>query len=353
MGQLMTSFRDPEDKAWNYMRPIASAKPYLKMEPNGDGTFECVVLDGLPSKVLSNSDDPPNSYHTKDTFILHPTIPDAWKYLGRLDDRVTLVNGEKVLPIPYEHHIRQNELVEEVVVFGVGKSVPGLLIIPSQHAAGISKEDLLQKLLPDIQAANSRAEAFGRIVPEMVRILDIGTPYPKTDKGTVIRARFYREFSSLIEETYAQFEASAAPGADGNLLVLEKPQLVEYLLDLFRNRLGLSALEATTDFFEAGVDSLQAISARAQITRQVELGGKLPGQNVIFEYPSVEALAAHLTALRTDQVDADVSEEEIMLKLIEKYSDFPIRAAGTIEPEGETLVSKLHCRLLKISRLMV
>ncbi|KAK9418316.1 hypothetical protein SUNI508_08277 [Seiridium unicorne] len=338
MGQLMTSFRDPADKAWNYMRPLATTKEYLKMEPSGNGSYECVVLDGLPSKVLSNSDDPPNSYHTKDTFLPHPTIPDAWKYLGRLDDRVTLVNGEKVLPIPYEHHIRHNELVEEVVVFGVGKAIPGLIIIPSQRAAGIEKDDLLQRLLPDIEAANAKAEAFGRIVPEMVRILDIGTSYPKTDKGTVIRARFYREFSSLIDEIYANFEAPIAQDGDAELLTLERPELVEYLLELFKNKLGFSDLSPATDFFEAGVDSLQAISARAQITRQLDLGGKAAGQNVVFEYPSVDALADHLLALRTNTLSEQVSEEEVMMKLIEKFSDFASRVPGSIEPDGETLL---------------
>jgi hypothetical protein len=110
-GQLMTSFRDTGDSGWNYMRPFPVTKPFIRMVPQGAKTFECVVLDGLPSKTTSNSDDPPNSYHTRDTFTPHSTMPDAWRYLGRLDDRITLVNGEKVLPIPYEHTIRQHDLV--------------------------------------------------------------------------------------------------------------------------------------------------------------------------------------------------------------------------------------------------
>lgn len=340
MGQLMTSFRDPADKAWNYMRPLATTKQYLNMVPSGDGTYECVVLDGLPSKVLSNSDDPPNSYHTKDTFVPHPTIPDAWKYLGRLDDRITLVNGEKVLPIPYEHYIRQNELVEEAIVFGVGKAVPGLIIVPSQNSAGISKEDLLQKLLPDIETANSRAEAFGKILPEMVRILDIGTSYPKTDKGTIIRARFYREFSSLIDEIYQAFESPEADTEGREIMALNKPELVEYLLELFQRQLNLSSLlEPTTDFFAAGIDSLQAIALRTQILKSIDVGGQTLVQNAIFEFPSIDVLADHLVALRTGTTAGGKSEEDLMQDLIDKYSTFSARVDGTVEPEGETLVS--------------
>ncbi|KAL2882794.1 hypothetical protein SGCOL_002006 [Colletotrichum sp. CLE4] len=339
MGQLMTSFREPGDKYWNYMRPLASAKPWLRMIPIAGDVHECVVLDGLPSKVMSNSDDPaPNSYRTRDTFVPHPTIPDAWRYLGRLDDRVTLVNGEKVLPIPYENHIREHELVQEVVVFGVDKSIPGLVIIPSENAKGLSKEDILKTLSPVINEANARAEAFGRVSPEMIEVVDIGTEYPRTDKGTVIRAGFYKQFADLIEDVYRRFEAPKDDVAGGELLTLDLPQLQDYLVNLFRSTLGFTKVEKDTDFFEAGVDSLQASTARGHIQRGVDIGGKTLGQNVVFEYPNVLSLSKHVYALRTGE-SVDIEDEiEVMRKLIAKYSDFPERKPGTIAPEGETVV---------------
>ncbi|GKT65614.1 NRPS-like enzyme [Colletotrichum tofieldiae] len=339
MGQLMTSFREPGDKYWNYMRPLASAKPWLRMIPIAGDVYECVVLDGLPSKVMSNSDDPePNSYRTRDTFVPHPTIPDAWRYLGRLDDRVTLVNGEKVLPIPYENHIREHELVQEVVVFGVGKSIPGLIIIPSENAKDLSKEEILKTLSPVIEEANARAEAFGRVSPEMIEVVDIGTEYPRTDKGTVIRAAFYKQFGYLIEDVYRRFEAPKDDVAGGDLLTLDLPQLEDHLLDIFRSKLGFSKVEKDTDFFEAGVDSLQASTARGHIQRGVDLGGKTLGQNVVFEYPNVLSLSKHVYSLRTgESMDAE-DEIEFMKKLIAKYSNFNERNPGTIKPEGETVV---------------
>ncbi|KAJ0119622.1 male sterility protein [Diaporthe amygdali] len=332
-GQLMTSFRDPDDKGWNYMRPFPVTKKFIKMVPIGADTFECVVLDGLPSKTTSNSDDPPNSYHTRDTFTPHPTIPDAWRYLGRLDDRVTLVNGEKVLPIPYEHTIRQHDLVQEAVVFGVEKAVPGLMVIPSDKAASLSKEEILQALLPKIELANSRAEEFGRISQEMIEILDAGTEYPRTDKGTVIRAAFYKQFAKQIDDTYDRF---AAPQA--SLLALEHDELVKYLLNIFRVNLGIANLEPTTDFFEGGIDSRQAITARAQITRELDVGGNTVGSNVIFEYPNVELLAKHLNSLRTGVAEEADDEISAMAQLIEKYSNFHAREPGTFQPDGEAVL---------------
>lgn len=85
------------------------------MKPVSDDLYELVVLDGYKSKVVSNSDDPPRSFHSNDLFSPHPIIPDAWKHIGRIDDRVTLVNGEKVLPLPIEGRIRSDRLVSEAV----------------------------------------------------------------------------------------------------------------------------------------------------------------------------------------------------------------------------------------------
>jgi hypothetical protein len=339
MGQLMTSFRLPEDKAWNYMRPLPSAKPYIRMVERSPNIYECLVLDGLPSKVLSNSSDPPNSFYTSDTFTRHPTMPDAWKYLGRLDDRITLVNGEKVLPIPYEHRIRQHELVSEVVLFGVGRAIPGMFIVPSEKARQLDSSQLLETLMPVVEVANASTEAFGRISREMIEILDIDVDYPRTDKGTIIRAAFYAKFADQIDRSYVRFETPTNPGS-GNLLVLNLEGLEAYLLDLFRIKIGVPEVNRSADFFDLGIDSLQAITARGYIMRQVDLGTKTLRQNVVFEHPNVQTLAMHLYSMRTGEVSEDKDELQVMAELVEKYSVFPRRLPGSIVPSGETIVRK-------------
>lgn len=339
MGQLMTSFRLSEDKAWNYMRPLPSAKPYIRMIECSPNIYECIVLPGLPSKVLSNSSDPPDSYHTSDTFTPHPTIPDAWKYLGRLDDRITLINGEKVLPIPYEHHIRQNELVSEVVLFGVGRAVPGMFVVPSEKTRQLHSSEILEKLLPLVEIANSRTEAFGRISREMIEILDVDIEYPRTDKGTVIRAAFYKQFADQINQVYLRFE-SPTNLVGQNLLTLDLEGLEEYLQDLFKNKIRVAGIDSSTDFFDLGIDSLQAITARGYIMRQVDLGSKTLRQNVVFEHPNVQRLARHLYSIRTGKVLEDEDELQVMAELVQNYSVFPERLPGSITPSGQTIVSR-------------
>ena len=90
-------------------------------KPIAADTFEFVFLKDHPGRIVSNSDDPPKSFHSRDIFTPHKTITGAWKYLGRLDDRITLMNGEKVLPLPIEGSVRRHKLGREAVVFGLGE----------------------------------------------------------------------------------------------------------------------------------------------------------------------------------------------------------------------------------------
>ncbi|KAL4873584.1 hypothetical protein BDV12DRAFT_208521 [Aspergillus spectabilis] len=320
LGQLMTSDRPIGEKLWNYVRPLKGALPYLKMEELEDGSYECIALDGLPAKVSSNCDDPPNSFRTRDTFLKHPSLPNAWKYLGRIDDRVTLINGEKVLPVPIEHRIRQSKFVKDNLVFGVGKPLPGLIIVPSAECQNMTNDEILNIVWSDIEAANQNAEAFSQISRAMVIILPVGSVYPATDKGTMIRNRTYKEFGDLIEAAYQRLQDGAFSAT--KKLDLSVVELENYLLNLFRSELGHAELGLGSDFFEAGVDSLQAIKARSIIRKDIEIGSAKLGHNVIFDFANIKKLACHLYALRTGVQQHEEDELVVMSQLIDKYSSF-------------------------------
>lgn len=97
----MSSKRDyANDKAWNWVRAEGLISKYIELVPHGKGTFEIVVLDGWPAKIMSNRKD--GAYATKDLFLQHPDHPSWFKYIGRLDDTLTHTLGEKTNPVPLE-----------------------------------------------------------------------------------------------------------------------------------------------------------------------------------------------------------------------------------------------------------
>lgn len=311
----MTSFRPKGDKAWNYLREHDALSPFLRWEPRGSNLYECVVLDGWPSKVQSSRPD--GAYATKDVFEPHPSIPRAWKYIARLDDTIVLVNGEKFNPVDMEGKIRSNKNVAEAVVFGAGRAHLGILLVPAARLATHTNEEVLDTIWPIVEFANKSADAFARISRSMIRLLPHDCAYPQTDKGSIIRQAFYQKFKVEIDETYNLGESSSE-----ERMQLDLPDLQQFVRDLLGKTLEAPApLQDDEDFFSLGLDSLQAIQMRSEILRKIDIGENTLGQQLVFEQPSINKLSSFLLSLRIGKEAAEkLSIEQQMDNLVTRYS---------------------------------
>ncbi|RAK95922.1 NRPS-like enzyme [Aspergillus ibericus CBS 121593] len=333
-GQLMTSFRERDDLDWDYVRPGPSLLPYLRWEEQMPGIYELCVLEGWPSKVASNRPD--NSYATKDLFEKHPTKANAWRYYARLDDTLVLENGEKANPLIIEGVARNDPNVAEAIAFGANKPRLGLFLIPSVNSHCKTEDELIETVFPSIERCNAELPAYAYISRDMIHVLPPDAVYRKTDKGTVIRSAFYRDYQEKIDQIYDAEDAS------GDQL-LEGGELVAFLrqqLLAVAPAIDPSTLEGTTDVFSLGVDSLQSIRLRTTILRTLDIGGNKLSQNFVFEHPSLQAMADELTRLRLGQGPAEqIPVEDRMAGLIEKYSsNFKIHASVPRDREGEHIV---------------
>jgi hypothetical protein len=327
------------------------------MKPVLDGSkiCECVVLDGHRGKSISNSEDPPNSFYTSDLFIAHPTILNSWKFIGRTDDRVTLLNGEKVLPLPIEGRIVQDPLVKEAVVFGVDRPVPGLLLFRAntEEAENLSTNEYLDRVWPSVEDTNKKAEAFSQIGRNMVVVLEHGKKFPETDKSTVKRVQvclriiqsffyianryvqLYKEFESVIEATYVRLDGSQ--GRSGTLM-LDLPELESWLIARFRE-LGFE-LNKYSDFFSSGIDSLKAIQIRALLIQSLDLGSNgasLPSM-LVYDYGNIMRLSQKLFDLRVENENEQQDESILMGDMIEQYSVLPKRQSQAPNTSHEDVV---------------
>lgn len=330
--------RPANDPYWNYMRFFDSVQPYVWMKPISDSLYECVYLAGHPALTTSNSDDPPGSFHSRDVFTPHPTLPNRWKYVTRLDDRVTLVNGEKVLPLPIEGCIKQHPLIQEAVVVGVGKAAPGLLVFRAEESKDLSDEEYLDAIWPSIEEANSRAEQFSQITRDMVTIMPFTSDCPRTDKGSMIRAQVYQKFANEIEILYTKVD-----NISGGTLALDSSDTQNHLMKLCREELDLSLSTTDAEFFTEGVDSLKAMHLRRLILRDFKLDGcENIGQNIVFETGNISRLAEKINDIQNGWKTTAVSELSMMPKLIDKYSSFHKHIPG---PNSATDKKTVVCRL--------
>ncbi len=333
----MTSFREAGDKDWDYVRLSQDLRPYVAFETRSAGIYELVALEGLPSKVASNRPD--GSYATKDLFTMHPTTPNAWKYYARMDDTIVLLNGEKHVPTSFEQMIRDNVNVTEAVLFGSSKPRVGMLLIPSDATTGMTEEQILQLVTPVINQANEDTPGYAKLALDMVKVLPIGSPYPRTDKGTVIRAAFYKQFANEIDTIYEAGDISSGDLAlsEEELRVFLHAEMVR-LLDLK----DPTVLGDDTDFFSLGVDSLQAIQLRGILSKRIDLGGQKMGSNIAFDFPTLRTLSRKLYCMRTGEISEAVSVEDQMKALIIKYGTFEEHVPVQNEREGQYVVSQLQ-----------
>lgn len=311
--------RPEGDPYWNYLKFFDNIRPYIWMKPIGNFLYECVYLAGHPALTTSNSNEPPGSFHSKDIFEPHPTIPNRWKYASRLDDRVTLLNGEKVLPLPIEGLIKQNSLVHDAVVVGIGKATPGLVLLRSQEAENleISNEEYLQKVWPTIEDANSRAERFSQISMDMVAVLPFTAEFPRTDKGSMIRPQVYLQYVDLIENMYLQAEK-----ASGRLQLIEV-ETESFLMRFCRDQLQIPLSNVDANFFEEGIDSLKAIQLRRLILQNFYFQKEGIGLNMVYEAGNIKCLARTICALQQGKaMETSEDGETTMLSLIRRYSNF-------------------------------
>ncbi|KAI6837511.1 acetyl-CoA synthetase-like protein [Hortaea werneckii] len=316
VGQLMTSFRDyKEDKDWDWLRVPENLKPYLRMEERGPNLFELCVRDGWKSKVATNRDD--GSYATKDLFQPHPTRENAWQYYARLDDTLVLENGEKANPLLIEGVIRQNPHVGEVVVFGNNKPRLGAFVMPAATSK-LPNDQILDLLMPTVLEMNSESPAYAQLSKDMIKILPRNAVYRTTDKGTVIRAAFYKDFASEIDTMYVDQQSGS--------LILSKQELLETLKKELTSKLPANRsgrMSDDTDLFSLGVDSLQAIQMRSFILKNLKLDAQKIGRNFIFDFPNLNAMADEILRLQTGQPETEkLTVEDRMARMIDKYAHF-------------------------------
>ncbi|KAI0878099.1 hypothetical protein GGS24DRAFT_509135 [Hypoxylon argillaceum] len=325
-------------KEWCWVSPLPHAAPFMKFEPvdGEENLCHLVILPGLPTKMLSNRSD--GSYGTNDLFERHPSDPRKWKFAGRADDIIVLVNGEKADPIPLEQALSVNVNVHTAVVFGAGYDSLGILVIPSESAVGLSQAELLDSIKPNLELGNTKVPAYARVSPDSVIFKGIGFEVPMTAKSTLIRSRLLELCREDIERFYAREGLE-----NGFQAPITDDDVVGFVRETINSVLSAKEDKLTddSDFFFMGMDSLQASHVRSRLLRWVGLVDGSLAVNVAFEYPTVNRLTQHILDVRNCRHPVHDPE---MLKsfaesLVQKYTQFSTIEPGlTPSPSGQVVL---------------
>ncbi|KAI1750591.1 nonribosomal peptide synthetase [Xylaria castorea] len=268
-----------------------------------------------------------DEYSTHDLFIPHPSLPYHWTYHGRADNIIVFSNGEKLNPITIEGIVQDHPQVKGAIVVGSDKFQPALLLEPFTHPKNQEEERaLIDDVWPLIEKANSETVAHGQIIRDLIAVTDQNRPFLRTGKGTIQRIgtlNLYKDDIDRFYEMLGDITRLKAPELDVKSEESLSQSIIETLDSLTRN----PQFDPETNFFAAGIDSLQVINISRLLRAGLAAAGymtELPTR-IVYSNPTPSRLAKYIlhTIIHrgtTMEENREDDEREVSKLLYERYT---------------------------------
>ena len=193
------------------------------------------------------------------------------RIMGRTDDLIVLATGEKVEPQAIESHLESLPIVKTAVVFGEQQDEVGVLVELQSCNDTTADQSSVDLLWTSMQDLNRSLDGHARISSkDAIVIKPQGKEIPRSDKGSVMRKEVYRTFSGELKAAYDRLSSSTTAQTGS---AIDKDNIEEGLRSLIQtslqDRIDSSLWKTEDDFFEHGMDSLEA-------TRLARSLGRLP-----------------------------------------------------------------------------
>ncbi|EJD45598.1 acetyl-CoA synthetase-like protein [Auricularia subglabra TFB-10046 SS5] len=341
----------PSPYDWEYVHCNKAARIHYR--ELGHGTYEPIIMESEwhRNNVNNIEIDGVKGYTTADVVMRHPTDPNAFRIIGRVDDQIVLSTGEKTNPVPLEGILMTDPRVGQVVSFGRGRPHGGVIIQPKPQFAFDPKDEeklreFLDAIQPSIEKLNSYAPTHSRIMREMIIVASPDKPFVITQKGTPLRSDAYTKYEREINAAYEAFELSAesnfaAPAewtSDATLELVR--QVVKKVIP--------TVASDDDDLFGYGCDSLRAAWVRNTLAHTVGDKGKALKREVVYENPTIAKLATVTAAVALASEanghangSAAASKARELTSMIEKYTaSFPqhVPSPSVAPPSGRVVL---------------
>ncbi|KIK63254.1 hypothetical protein GYMLUDRAFT_197778 [Collybiopsis luxurians FD-317 M1] len=290
----------PDDYDWHYLIP----RQDIGLE------FQLVDASTRSYKLVGHPHGWSEPFYVQDALEMHPTSRTTQvRILGRTDDLVVLATGEKVRPTMLEQTVAEHPFVKDALAFGEGRPHLGLLVEVSRYFVDESDRGaFIESLEPYVERGNSFTDAHGKILMNML-ILTFTSEKPliRTDKGSLARKANYVTFDEEIRRCYDEFELATAfpfPKNDPSAL---REALRALVMESYREGTDYFVTSSgdRVDFFEVGMNSLQATRLRVSIQNSLRKTLDLPSLNLVldfcFQNSTLEKLTSAVSVFMADE----------------------------------------------------
>ena len=301
IGAIAPIFRPKDDYNWRYLRLRSDLN--LELRP---------IEDSPRFKLVGYPLGWDTHFEVQDELERNPDAPPQYleiRILGRTDDVIVLKTGEKIMPQHLEAALNGDASIKTAVCIGQGSFEPAVLIEPATYETDengqVNKE--WQSRLEDeiwelIKIKNASLDGHARVSSKKAIIIKpIDKPIPRTDKGSVSRRQVHEIFAEEIEAAYAAMDDDFSSG-NGFIQELEVDNLEANVREMAKSVFtGIEGQPAEQDFFERGMDSLQAVRLARLLSvsiqkyskdNNIEASTSKISAEFIYRNSSIAALAA-------------------------------------------------------------
>ncbi|KAL2851873.1 hypothetical protein BJY01DRAFT_232774 [Aspergillus pseudoustus] len=234
-------------------------------------------------------------FEIQDQLVCNPRYPKTdFSAVGRTDDTIVLVTGEKVQPQLLEAALCECARVKAAVAFGEHQFEVGVLVQPAQDLAREEFEAFkTEHLWPLVEGVREKMDEHARIQsPEAILIVPSSVALARTDKGSIARKDVYAMFEAEIAQVYQKLESA------GPVRLLRWESFEQDLTELISTCVDWKGeWDFDDDIFERGMNSLQAIRVRralvVAVTRSFEglIRPECIAREFVYSYPSVRRMS--------------------------------------------------------------
>ncbi|PWY76504.1 NRPS-like enzyme [Aspergillus sclerotioniger CBS 115572] len=321
-GPLSPFFVPPPDYNWHYFRLRRDMRLSItEIAPSeGERRFRLTTYP-------FGWDQP---FEIQDQLVCNPEHPTTdFNAVGRTDDLIVLATGEKVLPQILESLLVESGLVKSAIAFGDHHFEIGVIIEPTTPITTLDDAHALKETVwPVILRAGEKMDDHAKVSsPEAVIVVSAGAVIPRTDKGSIARKEVYKLFEAEISQVYYTLETR---GTDGPVTPLDPENLEQGIIELVQTRLHwaipLTDWSVDDDFFERGMDSLQAMRLRRFLLSAVSTANHQSslvsciGRDFVYANPSVRQMADALRRAHAPTPSARPAANELLPQLVQAHA---------------------------------
>lgn len=309
----------------------------MTFEPVEDGNVHELIIerrDILPQPCFEVFSDL-EKFRTKDVFSQHPSKPDIWKFEGRVDDIVTLSNGEKFSPNAIEDSVNTHPDVTSALVVGNGRFQPAL-IVETPPGSSVRTARIVSEIWPLVETTNQTAPAYGRISKALV--LTYSGRFLRTPKCTIQRRKTEQALAEDVEALYSSFgaETSAEMAEQHDLRSVEG---VQACLGQICSAVVGADLDPDTHFFANGLDSMmvaevvQKVNAAIRKSTIIGTPSALVTPALLYQHRNISGLSHAMRSHihnRYDKVSGRPGWQQDHRNLLDKH----IRGLPSVKPRA-------------------